>query len=126
MTANGKMEVCHDVQTAVAVVADEGYNRVQDIVESMAHGAAPHRAGTGFDVVKKVDYGWYGLASALNILREQPPQVPLPPVLPAPDGGGACGVQNRVFAPHKPGSGNTGAPAGGILFLRRSLNFPPP
>ncbi|MDR2246793.1 MAG: hypothetical protein LBE17_09050 [Treponema sp.] len=47
-------------------------------------------------------------AGALNILREQPPQVPLPPpaaaaatarflaavpaVLPATDGGGACGV----------------------------------
>ncbi|MDR2782782.1 MAG: hypothetical protein LBB48_02880, partial [Treponema sp.] len=32
------------------VVADAGYGSAQDIVESMAHGTAPHRAGTDFDV----------------------------------------------------------------------------
>jgi hypothetical protein len=88
MVANGKMEVCYNVQTVVdaknklvvefevtnegtdtnqitpmvertkaiwgtdtvTVVADAGYDSVQDIVESMAHGATPHIAGTDFDV----------------------------------------------------------------------------
>jgi hypothetical protein len=88
MAANGKMEVCYNVQTtadaknklvvefevtnertgnnqvtpmaertktilgteALTVVADAGYDSVQDIVESMAHGTAPHIAGTDFDV----------------------------------------------------------------------------
>jgi transposase len=93
MAANGKMEVCYNVQTAVdaknklvvefevtnegtdnnqitpmvertkailgtdtvAVVADAGYGSVQDIVESMAHGATPHIAGTDFDVCVPTD-----------------------------------------------------------------------
>jgi transposase len=88
MAANGKMEMCYNVQTAVdaqnklvvefevtnegtdnnqitpmaertktllrtdavTVVADAGYDSVQDIVESMAHGVAPHIAGTDFDI----------------------------------------------------------------------------
>jgi hypothetical protein len=88
MAANGKMEVCYNVQTAVdgknklvvefeatnegndknqitpmtertkavlgieavTVVADTGYDSVQDIIESMARGATPHIAGTDFDV----------------------------------------------------------------------------
>jgi hypothetical protein len=88
MAANGKMDVCYNVQTAagaknklvaefevtnegngknritptvertktvlgadkLTVVADAGYDSAQDIVESMAHGAVPHAAGTDFDV----------------------------------------------------------------------------
>jgi hypothetical protein len=34
----------------LAVVADAGYGSVQDIVESMAHGATPPIAGTDFDI----------------------------------------------------------------------------
>jgi hypothetical protein len=88
MAANGKMEVCYNVQTAVdaknklvvefevtnegtdnnqitpmaegakailgtdrvTVVADAGYDRVQDIMESMDRGTTPHIAGTDFDI----------------------------------------------------------------------------
>jgi hypothetical protein len=88
MAANGKMEVCYNVQTAVdaqnkliaafavtndgtdknqitpmaeqtktllgtdtlTIVADAGYDRVQDIVESMARGVNPQVAGTDFDL----------------------------------------------------------------------------
>jgi hypothetical protein len=39
----------------VAVVADAGYDSVQDIIESMAHGATPHIAGTDFDICVPTD-----------------------------------------------------------------------
>jgi hypothetical protein len=40
---------------AVTVVADTGYDSVQDIVESMAQGVEPHIAGTDFDVCVPTD-----------------------------------------------------------------------
>jgi hypothetical protein len=38
-----------------AVVADAGYDSVQDMVERMAHGATPHIAGTDFDICVPTD-----------------------------------------------------------------------
>jgi hypothetical protein len=52
MVAQGKVEVCYTVQRGetgvVAVVDDAGYDRVQDIVESLDHGVMPHISWGGF------------------------------------------------------------------------------
>jgi len=88
MMANGKLDVCYNIQTAVdaknkliaefevtngaadsnqltplaesakemlevqtiTVVADTGYDSIQDIVKSMKQGIVPHIAGTDFDI----------------------------------------------------------------------------
>jgi transposase/IS5 family transposase len=102
MKANGKLDVCYNVQTAVdaknkliaefkvtngaadsnqltpvadsakeileteeiTVVADKGYDSVQDIVKSMAHGITPHVAGTDFNVCIETDEVSGGIISS--------------------------------------------------------------